>query len=170
MVIPRIALLVVFFGCLLAGRSLVIGQKRVEPVRPSQAREAPTTCEFANGVLGSAVQAAKDDSLIILVARLGTGEKGRSLNRRRLHNARSFLTERLGDYSLPSGKLVASEGERVNGYGRVEIYVLGKFYYALKIRRNRDLFIGTCFNEGKDACEDSRQKNMYPCLDYKENR
>ena len=73
------------------------------------------------------------DGLLIIVARLGNGEKQRDLNRRRLHNVRDGLTTNLG---INDRQIVVAEGERVRGYGRVEFYLAGDLVGALPVRRN----------------------------------
>ena len=76
---------------------------------------------------------ANRDGLLIIVARLGNGEKQRDLSRRRLHNVRDGLTTNLG---INVRQLVVAEGERVRGYGRVEFYLAGELVGALPVRRN----------------------------------
>jgi hypothetical protein len=71
--------------------------------------------------------------LLIIVARLGNGEKQRDLNRRRLGNVHDGLTMNLG---INDRQIVVAEGERVRGYGRVEFYLAGDLVGALPVRRN----------------------------------
>ena len=80
------------------------------------------------------------DSLVIAVARLGNGETSRGLNRRRLYN----LRVRWGVFGLPANRLIVAEGERVDGYGRVELYVSGRLYDTFVVRRNGDLCLACC--------------------------
>ena len=70
--------------------------------------------------------------VLILIARLSSGEKSRTLNRRRLLNVREGLQGTLGIIE----PIVIAEGERVNGFGRVEVYSGGKFAGALLARKN----------------------------------
>ena len=73
-----------------------------------------------------------ENNVMILIARLGSREKSRSLNRRRLLNVREGLQGTLGIVK----PMVIAEGERVNGFGRVEVYIGGTFAGALLARRN----------------------------------
>src|SRR5207247_3130982 len=100
--------------------------------------------------------------LVIAIARLGDGEQKPDLNRRRLHNVRTYLAEFDG---RSSERVVMAEGERVNGYGRIELYVDGKLFYVLMISPNADLAVGSCSYEGEDPCTHEREKKLYPCLD-----
>src|SRR2546423_9088201 len=61
--------------------------------------------------------------VVIAIARLGKGEISRELNRRRLFSVQAYLTKRT---ALPEKNIVVAEGERAEGYGRVELYVGGK--------------------------------------------
>src|SRR5262249_54392719 len=113
--------------------------------------------------LSAAHQAAGDEGLIIIIARLGDGEYNRELNRRRLHNTRVYLTE--FDWHRKPETVVTAEGDRVQGYGRVELYVRGKLYRVLPVKRNRDLLVGSC--EPNDERPVSAEHNLYPYLDRK---
>jgi len=76
---------------------------------------------------------------IILVARLGTGERGHRLSRERLRQLAAHLTK---NRSFPKGRLVMAEGERARGLGQVEVYVGGKLYVILMVKRGRDFATG----------------------------
>lgn len=148
---------------LLAGSYLADAQERTTPgtIPSSQVETKPTNCEFNVSVLTGAHRTAGETGLVIMIARLGTGETRQELNRRRLHNGRTFLTE-FGQ--RVSQTIVIAEGDRVDGYGRVELYVDGKLFHVLMIRRDDDLAVGACSFEGRDPCTDEREKNLYPCL------
>lgn len=128
----------------------------------------PTNCEFHIATLGAAHHRAGNGGLIVFIARLGDGESRTNLNRRRLHNARTHLT----DYSWQRDPktIVIAEGERVRGYGRIEIYVGGKLFDTLMVARNMDFLVGACSYEGEDPCADGREGDLYPCLDRKAQR
>lgn len=76
------------------------------------------------------------DKPIILIARLGTGETWRKWNWRRLHN----VSARLNGVK----QIIKTEGERIVGKGRVEIYFDGMLLYTLLAHRNRDLAVDCC--------------------------
>ena len=82
----------------------------------------------------------EQSDFIILVARLGNGEKSRELNRRRLHN----VSERIKAAGVKPKKIVVAEGGRVLGLGRVEIYVGGKIVESLRVKRNKDICVECC--------------------------
>ena len=99
---------------------------------------APVDCEWATLYMEDAtVRAHEAESYLIVVARLGDGELSRRLNAQRMKSVRAFL----GRSRLKS---VVAEGERVNGYGRLEIYVGGKLLFVLPLRRNKDVDFFSC--------------------------
>ena len=99
-----------------------------------------------------------------MIARLGDSEQRQELNRRRLHNARTYLVE--FEHRSPQ-TIITAEGERVKGYGRVELYVGGKLFYVLMIRPNANFAVGSYSYEGEDPGTHEREKKLYPCLDRK---
>ena len=130
-------------------------------IRTPQVEAKPTNCEFHVATLDAANDQAGKDGLVIVIARLGDGERRYDLNRRRLHNVRTYLVE--FDRRSPQ-TIITAEGERISGYGRVELYVGGKLFYVLMIRPNADLAIGSCSFEGDDPCSYERERKFYPCL------
>lgn len=157
---------VIAASLLLIGSCVTSAQQKLEsiPISTLQVETKPTNCEFNVSVLTGADRVAGEDGLVIIVARLGKRERRRDLNRRRLHNAKTFLTE-FGDRAPQT--IVTAEGERVEGYGRVELYAGGKLFRVLTINPNDDLAVGSCSFEGKDQCTYEREKKLYPCLDKK---
>jgi hypothetical protein len=123
-------------------------------------KTAPENCEIHSLILdmmrNEVVWGSSKGGLVIAIARLGNGETSRELNRRRLYN----LGVHWKDYGLPAERLVRAEGERVNGFGRVELYVSGKLFDALLVKRGRDLCV--------DCCDDDER--LYPYLDSKRRR
>lgn len=143
------------------GARNIMGQKAASN---SEAGPQPANCENNIAMLEAANHAAGRDGLIIMIARLGNGETKQSLNRRRLHNARFYLTNYLR--LRADETIVVAEGESVQGYGRVELYVGGKLYKALAANHNADLIVGSCEPEQLD---DARQRELrmklYPWRD-----
>ncbi|MCU1264208.1 MAG: hypothetical protein JWM21_526 [Acidobacteria bacterium] len=90
-------------------------------------------CEDALAMLDHAAIEARSnkDTSIILIARLGTGEKVGSLNAKRLGPVTEYLN---GKATNP---LVSGHGARVKGYGRIEVYLAGKLFFILAYKRNR---------------------------------
>lgn len=136
-------------------------------VPSSQIETKPSNCEFNVSVLTGAHRVAGEDGLVIMIVRLGRREVSRELNRRRLHNARTFLTE-FGHRNPKT--IVTAEGGRVDGYGRVELYVGGKLFYVLMVGPNGDLPVGACSFEGDDPCTYELERKLYPCLERKVRR
>ena len=83
-----------------------------------------------------AVEANENSSTIIVIARLGDGERARRLNHRRLHNLFTYLNY-IREIALE--RLVRADGERVRGLGRVEAYINGKLFIVFTVGRNQDL-------------------------------
>ena len=77
----------------------------------------------------------------IVIGRLGKGERSRELNRRRLYNVQTFLSRYK---TIGAENIVVAEGEKVRGYGRVEIYVGGKLAETLAVPKNKDLMVACC--------------------------
>lgn len=123
----------------------------------------PYPCEYNISTLSAAHNAAGAKGLIIAIARLGDGESSREFNRRRLHNVRIYLTE--FDWHRTPETVITAEGERVRGYGRIELYVNGKLFEVLATKKNRDLLVGSC--EPDDERPVKAESNLYPYLDRK---
>jgi|SRR5215213_2380490 len=151
---------------LLIASCVCVGQEKVESGSSSQRDTKPSNCEYNVSILTGAHRVAGDDGLVIIIARLGSGETKRELIQRRLHNARTFLVV-FGNRSPKT--IVTAEGDRVDGYGRVELYAGGKLFDALVVGRNADLPIGGCSFDGDDPCTYEREKQLYPCLDRRRN-
>ena len=101
----------------------------------------PIGCEIANVYTDFAAYRTRtsDNSNLIVIARLGNGEKSRHLNLSRLRVVRNFLSNNRG-----IKRIVTAEGERIKGYGQLEFYVEGKLLFTLPIRRNKNIDLGSC--------------------------
>ena len=80
-------------------------------------------------------------SVLILIARLGNGERQQALNHRRLYNVRLKLT---GELNVPEEKIIIAQGERLEGFGRVEFYLGGELVGALLANQQSDICVGCC--------------------------
>jgi hypothetical protein len=124
----------------------VDGTKRITKSRmavfPSQ--EQPTECDAATGRLDHAVIDTRkmEGAYLIIVARLGTGEKSRRLNQNRLAVVEEYVLRRGTDL-----KLVLAESSRVKGLGRIELYVGGRLLYVMPLKKNAP---GYCL-EGREG-------------------
>jgi hypothetical protein len=124
-----------FTFCLLITASPVIAQV-------NQSKVEPYNCEYNSQVLDNIHHLVGEKGLIIVIARLGDGESSRALNRRRLQNVRAYLTE--SGWKRDPQTLVLAEGERVKGYGRIELYIHGNLFTVLGVNRDRDFAAGSC--------------------------
>ncbi len=134
----------------------------------------PAHCGDNIAVLDVLTQRTSPNKLIIVIAHLGDGETRPNLNQRRLHNVRTYWLEYLtaeGARRKPE-TVVLAEGERISGYGRLHFYVDGKLIGVLKLRRNADLLVGTCYPTPveRDPCTLKTDRNFYPCRDMYLNR
>ena len=97
--------------------------------------QGPVGCDSASGYLDFAVidTLKLEGAYLIIVARLGTGEKSSRLNQYRLAMIEEYIKRR-GDLNL---KYVLAEGSRVRGLGRVELYVGGRLFRSLPLKKNK---------------------------------
>lgn len=113
----------------------------------------PTNCETNAINMEQVLALMKEEpnlaGNIILIARLSKQERNRDLNRRRLFNVSERYRYAL---KVPAERIVSAEGERVEGFGRVEIYWNGEMIGALVARRNRDICVDS----------DADDKRYYP--------
>lgn len=106
--------------------------------------DRPLNCEmnFQNlEYLSGLVRQESRGGVLIIIARLGDGEKDRGLNRRRLYNVRLKLS---GGLDVPAERIIVAEGERLRGFGRVEFYFGGELVGALLIQKRGDICVGCC--------------------------
>lgn len=109
---------------LIATSLILLGQ--AVTVRPDK----PINCEDFQAHLDHAIIEWQklDETRLILIARLGTGERGKKLNRARLDYVEDYLKTRKVDYLL-------AEGERVKGFGRLEVYVGGHLIMSIPVEK-----------------------------------
>lgn len=110
----------------------------------------PGGCELNAAALDSvrneALEEVRSAGVVIVIARLGNGETSRVHNRRRLLAVKNYLSK----HGLPAQKIVTAEGERVNGYGRAELYVAGKLRTVLLANPNKALCVECCNPDDAD--------------------
>jgi hypothetical protein len=94
------------------------------------------TCEEAKALLDLTRNDVGNEGVIVLVARLGDREVSRRLNRQRLFNVWSYLHHAGG---FPANRLVKAEGDRVRGFGRMELYAKGRLMLILPAKRQGDI-------------------------------
>ena len=82
-----------------------------------------------------------NEKLVIVVARLGSEEHNTEINLRRLHNFRLYLVEH---WNRSPEKIILTQGERTQGVGQLEIYILGVLYEKILIPQGEDILVGSC--------------------------
>lgn len=119
MIKTLIAISLIFLSAVLsAGQSVTIK------------RDKPINCEDLLASLDIAIiewQKLKDTRLIV-ITRLGTGERDKKLNRARLEYVEDYLKSKEVDYLL-------AEGDRVKGFGRFEVYAGGHLIISIPIKK-----------------------------------
>lgn len=139
----------------------VITQDRTDSTIPFAFSAKPTDCEsnrFRLDAYAKSFRATTNSNgVIIAIARLGSGEHSRELNRSRLYIVRATL---IGDLKLREQDVVTAEGERVNGYGRVEIYLGGKLVDTLLVNHGKALCADCCYPEGRRYSYPMQKKNQ----------
>lgn len=104
--------------------------------RPYCSPDEPINCEVALVYLDQlAAKVQRDhDAYLIIVARLGTGERATSLSWNRLGLVKELLADR-----VPNTNVVTAIGRQVKGYGQLEFYVGGTLLYVLRYKRNLNI-------------------------------
>ena len=126
-----------FVGLLL----LLIGASNTSAQKIVHSTNAP--CESNSAWLDFLMQKVNESGKserVFVIARLGKGECASRLNQRRLHNARTYLENRLKPETI-----IVAEGERMNGEGRVEFYVRSELVLISMVRRGADICV-SCFD------------------------
>jgi hypothetical protein len=104
----------------------------------SSTNERPGNCNSNSAQLdrvrNEASAGMEKGEVIIAIARLGKGEASSDLNRRRLYSVQAYLSKRA---AVPEKSIVVGEGQRAEGYGRVELYVGGKLLNVLLAEHNK---------------------------------
>lgn len=106
--------------------------------------DAPGNCETNTARLdylqteAREAQAAAPINLVIVIARLGDGEYNNQLNLRRLYTVKKYLG---------LSNVITTQGERVKGYGRVEVYIYGMLKETFLVKKCADLRVGSCEND-----------------------
>jgi hypothetical protein len=83
------------------------------------------------------VELAESDQVVIIVARLGTGERSRWLSERRLNTAYAYL-------GGGPKRVVLAQGKPVNGEGRLEFYVRGRLFLVSLAPREKNICPTCC--------------------------
>ena len=154
----------IIFSLFLMCGVILAQEEQMSPLKP-KVKINFTSCEANNSELSILNQYTPDNEIVIIISHLRKDEK-KQYGRRRLHNAKIFLTRgfrkefnRLQEYVL------TAEGEEVKKQGYLDFYVKGKIELRIFFKRNIDLIVSPCvlqFPEEK-PCETDYEKLFYPC-------
>lgn len=122
-----------------------------EPASPQCAQTSETRViigvdchdeEYVKALLDlAAIAAMEEKSAIIIIGRLGGGERRRELTWQRLNVVRGYLVQQR---HVSKEQVIVGEGQRVRGLAHVEIYVSGKLTTVFKMKRHRNFGHGGC--------------------------
>ena len=103
----------------------------------------PSACEVNAASFDNLANILRsNDERLFVVARLGKGENSRELNRRRLHNVRTYFKDGWPDTGAQ--RFVFAEGDRVEGEGRVEFYIGSNLMQISLVKRGKDICVDCC--------------------------
>lgn len=145
--ISIVFLIVLFFGA--------FQETKAQEDKPYDSPKEPVNCEMANLYISDALtryvnKRESKNSYLIIIFRLGDGENSRKLNLMRIKALKSYIENIkpskaiFGDVK-PNVKAIYAEGERIDGFGIIEIYLNGNLLYSLPIKKGRDLDLISCF-------------------------
>lgn len=127
---------------LLASQAVANAQSNeVEPLMTIEGNAA--SCESNAAAFDNlAAFLRSTDERLFVIARLGHGERSRDLNRRRLHNVRTYFKD--GWPQIGAERFLFAEGEPISGEGRVEFYPGSKLIQISLVSRNKDICVDCC--------------------------
>ncbi len=107
---------------------------------PFASPKEPVNCELAGRYMDDAISRARraEDTPLLAIIRPGEREPSARISHMRLLQVKAYL-----EYTRFS-KYVVATGEKVQGFGRIELYVAGKLLYALPLQRNRGINLLSC--------------------------
>lgn len=100
-----------------------------------------TACEANTAILDAAYNFPRNSELIIMIARLGKGEKKDRLNEKRLENIATYLK---GAWNMKESDLLLAKAKKVETKGRIEIYIDGVLVGLIVAARGDPLRVGRC--------------------------
>jgi hypothetical protein len=134
---PVIAIVIahLFLHSLVSGQSKPLAQMVVEGNASSCESNAASFDNLA-GFLRST------EERLFVIARLGDGERSRDLNRRRLHNVRTYFKD--GWPQIDPKRFVYANGDPVEGEGQVQFYLGSTLIQVSLIKRRKDICVDCC--------------------------
>ena len=100
-----------------------------------------TACEANTAILDAAYNFPRNSELIIIIARLGKGEKDDRLNEKRLRNIATYLK---GAWNMKASDLLLAKAKKVKKKGRIEIYIDSVLAGLIVASRGDPLRVGRC--------------------------
>ena len=135
------------------------------------AADQSAICEIAAANFDVFMQSVPLTKNIIIVGYAGKTETKKDIVLRRLHNAKTYLTQAYpnGPYTHAVDKVITSIGIEKPTQGRLDFYVDGELKLTISFRDNRDLNLLPCYLETEDYCLNRVKSLFYPCIDYLKN-
>lgn len=160
LVLRRVEILLLIVGL----HSLAYAQARHAPALIDISKSA--SCEYVSAIFDSFVQGTPTDKTIIVIGYKGRSETKNQIVQRRLHNAKTYLTEyyKATQFSRPAARIITALGLGLVQNGKLEFYVDGDLKLSISMRDNRDLALSPCYLETRDYCKDKLKRLFYPCL------
>lgn len=118
-----------------------------------------STCFLNSHSMQTLDQLAGPRDLIIIVSHAAAGER-KSVGKRRLFNARLFLTA-ISTKARPVERILIAEGEISADRGYLDFFVAGSLEYRVYLAKNRDFLVQPCVTE--KPCSEPDSKRYYPC-------
>jgi hypothetical protein len=110
------------------------------PLRAAQGKvdfDAETTKAILEAT-GGRILSGERGGVLILISRLGDGERSQRLAQKRLDDLRGYVLDHpFNGASFPPDRIVCAVGEPVRGQGCVEVYVGGGLAYSIQFRKGR---------------------------------
>ena len=164
-------------GILLFFSIAFVAAQKIETLPSRQLSEfenaRPQYCWRNGHTLQDIIHFTPAEETITVISRLGDRDTRPNLNKRRLHNVRTYWTQYLGESIRRKPEtVILAEGELVKGYGQIEFYIRGRLVELIKVSPNSDFNAADCYGgiDGEQPCAEDWQKLFYPCKDYVEKR
>jgi hypothetical protein len=125
-------------------------------------------CESSVREVGALNEHSERNEFILIISHLGENET-ESFGKRRLDNAKTFLTKGFVSINRAPESVIIAQGERVSQKGYLDFFVKGILELRVFFPKNRDFFLGTCvLNYPQEKqCSLAYDKLYFPCKDKK---
>lgn len=154
----------VLFICVLGFTVFAYGQGK-----PNLTQLVPRTevqrnaCGFRLHEFQSMLQFGNTSRPVIVIAHLNNDEKS-DYAKRRLHNAKAYLSNSAFPRRWADEFVVTAEGHRVSGNGYLDFFLDGELTVRMFTGLGQDLYLGDCgAGTGDKQCSTEFEKQFYPC-------